>query len=394
MEMAVTQKLCVLTIHGIGFQQPPDGDKAGYADTLHDNLAAALNGRLGDDPQRPPAPHGPVYVKSAMPGTRNTEWGLSRLGSWQGGNLDVDGMPLAPDDKPVAHVALVYTSLEGVGPRVGPGAGTVAEAGLMLGQYSSVTGAIRLVTGDAWAALHEHAGVAAAASSPSLRPRTDLVHAHRSQIASMLHRHSAAPLPDSSGALGTIRALEDDVVGYVCRNDLRTRIGDFIAEALRRLLARPDVAGVVVNSHSQGTVASFDVLRRFPAGGPARVRALVTAGSPLRKYADLFTWGNDADAIGQLDSWVNVWDPKDPVADPLDQLATWRHGDELVPRPADTPGLIWTVAPDGQQVAVLIDDLEVDNLTHSSGGGLQAHNYWDNTSQFIPTLAGLLGGAG
>ncbi len=71
--MAVTPKLCVLTIHGIGFQQPPDDQHAGYADTLHDNLAAVLNGRLGDDPQRPAGVHGPVYVMSAMPGTHNKD---------------------------------------------------------------------------------------------------------------------------------------------------------------------------------------------------------------------------------------------------------------------------------------------------------------------------------
>jgi len=391
--MAVTPKLCVLTIHGIGFQQPPDDHHAGYADTLHHNLAGALNGRLGDDPQRPADAHGPVYVMSAMPGTHDREWGLKRLGSWRGdGSLDITGMPLAPDDKPVAHVALVYTSLEGVGPGL-PGFGVEAEAGLLLGHYASVAGAIRLVAGDAWAALHEHSAVATAAPSPSLRPRADIVHTHQSQISKLLHRRAGGQ-PNLDGALGTIRCLENDVVGYVCRNDLRSRIGDFITEALRRLLARPDVTGVVVNSHSQGTVASFDVLRRFRPDEEARVQALVTAGSPLRKYADLFAWGNDAYVIARLDHWLNVWDRKDPVADPLDQQATWRSGDDLVPRPAETLGLIWAVGPAGQQVAVPVTDLEVDNLAHSSGGGLQAHNYWDNTTQFIPALAGLLGGAG
>ncbi len=394
--MAITPKLCVLTIHGIGFQQPPDDHHAGYADTLHANLAVVLNGRLGDDPQRPAAAHGPVYVMSAMPGTHNREWGLKRLGSWRGdGSLDVTDMPLAPDDKPVAHVALVYTSLEGVGPGL-PGIGVEAEASLVLGHYASVAGTIRLVAGDAWAALHEHsaAGAAAVAPSPSLHPRADLdVHPHQSHFARLLHPHAGSQ-PSLDGALGTIRCLENDVVGYVCRNDLRSRIGDFITEVLRRLLARPDVAGVVVNSHSQGTVASFDVLRRYRPSGTGRVQALVTAGSPLRKYADLFAWGNDAYAIAQLGSWLNVWDPKDPVADPLDQLATWRSGDDLVPRPAQTPGLIWAVDPNGQQVAVPVTDLEVDNLTDSSGGGLQAHNYWDNTAQFIPALAGLLGEPG
>lgn len=392
--MAITPKLCVLTIHGIGFQQPPDARHSGYADTLHHNLAAVLNGRLGDDPQRPAAAHGPVYVMSAMPGTHDREWGLKRLGNWRGdGSLDITGMPLAPDDKPVAHVAVVYTSLEGVSPEL-PGFGVEAEASIVLGHYASVAGAIRLVAGDAWAALHEHPAAAAPVkASPSLRPRADTdVHAHQSHIARMLRPHAAQPSLD--GALGTIRCLERDVIGYVCRNDLRGRIGDFITEVLRRLLARPDVAGVIVNSHSQGTVAGFDMLRRFRPAGTTRVQALVTAGSPLRKYADLFAWGNDAYAIAQIGRWLNVWDPKDPVADPLDQLATWRSGDDLVPRPAGALGLIWAVGPDGQQVPVPVDDLKVDNLTHSSGGGLQAHNYWDNKDEFIPALAGLLGGAG
>jgi hypothetical protein len=32
-------------------------------------------------------------------------------------------------------------------------------------------------------------------------------------------------------------------------------------------------------------------------------------------------------------------------------------------------------------------DRQVDNLAHSFGGGLQAHNYWDNKAEFIPGLA-------
>ena len=274
--MTGTKKLCVLTVHGIGFQQPPSATAAGYADRLHGNLREVLGGRLGSDPERKPGGYGPVYVMSARPGTRDTEWGLSRLGHCRG---------------------------------------------------TSVAGAIRLVAGDAWAALHEHAGAPAARpASPSLRPRDDLVPAARQHIAGLLHR-----TPASSGLMGTILALEDDVVAYVCRNDLRERIKEFIAEALRRLLARPDVAGVVVNAHSQGTVAVFDVLRQHPADPQPRVRALVTAGSPLRKYADLFSWGHDAGGIQSI-RWLNFWDAKDPVADPLDPPATWRFG-----RPAGRP---------------------------------------------------------
>ena len=36
------KKLCVLTVHGIGFQQPPTDSAAGYADVLHENLSDGL----------------------------------------------------------------------------------------------------------------------------------------------------------------------------------------------------------------------------------------------------------------------------------------------------------------------------------------------------------------
>ena len=102
----------------------------------------------------------------------------------------------------------------------------MTEAGLMLGHYASVAGALRLVVGDAWAALHE-GGSGAAVPSPSLRPRDDALTARQHHLAALLHRK-----PVSSGALGVVRTLEDDVVAYVCRNDLRKASEEFIAEAL------------------------------------------------------------------------------------------------------------------------------------------------------------------
>jgi hypothetical protein len=379
----MTPKLCMLTIHGIGFQQPPQPGLPGYADGLHANLAALLGSKLGNDPNREPETKGPVYVMSAKPGTHDTEWGLSRLGTWRDdGGLDITDMPLAQPDRPIAHVALIYTSLEDVGPPLVAGTGTVSEAGLLLGQYASVGGAIRLLCGDTWAAMHEHNGD----GESSLRPRTDLVAAHRFSILRFLHPDLAANQP-GGGPLATVLALEDDVVAYVCRNDLREGVRAFIREAVQRLVARPDVAGVVVNAHSQGTVASYDVLQQSPEDLAHRIKALVTAGSPLRKYADLFSWGNDVGATAAVPRWLNFWDPKDPVADPLDQPPTWHFGNQVVPRLPGNLGLFWKLEDGGSQAAVPIDDHEVDNIANSRGGGLQAHNYWDNTSQVIPDLA-------
>jgi hypothetical protein len=120
------------------------------------------------------------------------------------------------------------------------------------------------------------------------------------------------------------------------------------------------------------------------------VDALVTAGSPLRKYADLFSWGGDVGECASVGRWLNFWDPKDPVADPLDQPAGWHFGNEIVERAASDLGLFWAVGQEGSQQPVPITDYRVDNLANSSGGGLQAHNYWDNKTQFIPELAATL----
>jgi hypothetical protein len=385
--MAVTPKICMLTVHGIGFQQPPQPGIPGYADGLHQNLTEVLGDKLGNDPNRQPEIDGPVYVMSAKPTTRDTEWGLSRLGAWRDGALDITETPLAESDRPIAHVALIYTSLEDVRPLLGNGTGTVSEAGLLLGQYASVAGAMRLVCGDTWAAIHENGGLAG--ESASLRPRTDLVPAHRFSILRFLHPDLAANQP-GGGMLGTVTTLEDDVVAYVCRNDLRESVRAFIKEAIRRLVARPDVLDVVVNAHSQGTVASYDVLQQSPLPVTSRVNALVTAGSPLRKYADLFSWGSDVGATASVRRWLNFWDAKDPVADPLDQPPSWHFGNDVVPRPTHDLGLFWALRDAGCQEPVPITDHKVDNIVHSSGGGLQAHNYWGNKTQFIPELAATL----
>jgi hypothetical protein len=45
--------VCVVTVHGIGFQQPPKDGQPGYADALHEHLRKPLGDRLGDDPERP-----------------------------------------------------------------------------------------------------------------------------------------------------------------------------------------------------------------------------------------------------------------------------------------------------------------------------------------------------
>ena len=39
---------------------------------------------------------------------------------------------------------------------------------------------------------------------------------------------------------------------------------------------------------------------------------------------------------------------------------------------------------------MLIEDHKINNVANSVGGGLQAHNYWDNEKEFAQPLAELL----
>ena len=66
--------------------------------------------------------------------------------------------------------------------------------------------------------------------------------------------------------------------GYVCRNDLRERLRGFVQDVPTSLDAREDVATIVINSHSQATVLTLDVLGRYV---PDKLAGLITAGNPL-----------------------------------------------------------------------------------------------------------------
>jgi hypothetical protein len=386
----VGKSLCLVTVHGIGFQQPPVDGRPGYADALHAHLHEQLGDLLGDDPERV-GDAGPVYVCSEVHGSRSD--GLARLDP---------SRPLAPEGK-IAHAALVYSPSEPLQPRLGSVADVLARAVLAHEHYISALGALRLALSDAWAALHESEAVTA---ESTLRPRTDLpLAAHHHRLAEMLHGHRGVSVPEP-GALGIFRALEDDMATYVARNDLRERVRGFVEEALLRLSDRPDISGLVLNTHSQGTMIGWDVLCRLPFFAWRKdddpragiLRAFITAGSPIRKYVDLFAWGEQ---VGQMAAvldgapgglaWRNFWDRHDPVADPLDPATAWKPGKPLDDRPPGDIGLLVATNPtDGDRRHVEVIDTQVDNINNSSGGGLQAHDYWNNRSEFVAPLAGIL----
>jgi hypothetical protein len=386
---------CMVTIHGIGFQEPPRPphdsypETAGYADGLHANLAAQLSS-LSDDPRRQAwqsAQSVPIYVCSQFQGSR--EQGLERLGKWVdkfgAGSIDTSDALRVAGDGAVAHVALVYSKLEDLGPQPEATAETFFKGLAEHRHYGSIASSLHTVLLDVLAA-HRTSQQAPpdqpAGAAWSLKPRTDT--GGRRHLLGRLSKKEPDPTKPA-GMLGTLLQVEDDVCAYVCRNDLRERIRSFVRAALLRIVAREDVASVVVNSHSNGTVIGFDMLRNFPAPSLAKVETFLTAGSPLRKYAELFTWGFEVGNLRLIKNWANYFDPHDPVADPLAHEVGWTNNAVGPAKDFDhfvsLPAAAITVARFNPE------DVQVDNLRNSGGGGLQAHNYWDNRSEFIASLA-------
>jgi hypothetical protein len=379
------QRICLVTIHGIGFQHAPlDDGTPGYADPLHEHLRGYLHELLGDDPQRPNG--GPVYVQSYWPpDSLRSEPALARLGTWGGDAhrtiITDQSSALVRDPGTIAHVALVYSHLEDVQFLLGSAAETLAKAAVSVGQYSSLGSLVKTGVQDVWAIFGQH-GDQSNVPTPSLRIRKET----DTPVGADAAPTQAPAAPSGSSAHDVIGQLDDDVAAYVSRNDLRERVRSFVHEALLRICYRDDVDMVVVNAHSQGTVTAFDVLRQLPPQALQKVRCFVTAGSPLRKYADLFCWGRDASCLVQT-PWINFYDSRDPVADPLQPDKDWHLGNDLPAQDGKT-SMFYAIDPDmGTELPVAVQDVPVDNLKNSTGGGLQAHNYWDNQSQMVKALA-------
>ena len=377
--------IVLVTIHGIGFQQRPStaNTQDGYADSLHAALGAKLaHGVLGDDPNRS---SGPVYVESSWPpGTDKTEPGLARLGTWTGNGVDIEGAPLVRGDAAVAHVALVYSRLEEQSEDTIALLGLGLLGGSGISHYATVGSIIRIAFRDV-RAMHVQPG----ASTSSLAPR-ETASDHRGFLSRLFHHPSAASSGQDSNAepTSTFRQVEDDIAAYVVRNEHRERVRAFVRDAVSRIMARSDVTGVIVNGHSNGCVMAFDFLAAMSPPQAPKVRALITSGCPLRKYVDFMDWGTDARSLGLVEAnrWTNFFDEADPVADPMQPPATWKRDDS-----DSGPGLFVRYDPvSGEQSHVAVKDIKVDNVGARVGGGLPAHNYWDNVDGFVTPVAGIV----
>jgi hypothetical protein len=373
----------VLTIHGIGFQQPPVPPRLpGYADALHANLRRELDDLLGDDPERTSkGEHGPVYVASDVDG--DVERGLDRIAVTDAdGRLDWSARALAPAGCRVAHVALVYAGLESTRPHLGVGLRALLSALVHLGRYAGPGTTWRMWRQDGAAILPSEAKEKTPAETQVRRdiPRKNLVGRQRRD------QDDDKRPPRTTDLLVQ---LEDDVAMYVYSRRTRDRLQDFVNAAVQRLLARDDVVRLVVNAHSQGSVVAFDTLQPMSTHQLDRVGAFVTAGSPLRKYVDFFNKSRDLAGAGEV-PWLNFWDRCDPVADPLAPPVEWRPLTDATVHPGQF-GLFRRRRGGGFVALAHVVDRPVDNVKDSAGGGMQAHNYWEN-QHFVHQLGQVIRG--
>lgn len=386
---------CLVTLHGVGFEEPPqlELNNSGYADPLHKHLSKCLGTTLSDDPKRMRAhrgENGAIYVESrwlTAGGTPCREEGLKRLGSWTADrqHIDIENAPLVANGERLSHVALVYSNLEPNAPEIGAALMASAMSLFSASHYTHALGLLHMALTDILAMVGHH-GTAPTVDQQTIssRSRTDLPNRRAKHQA-----QQQAPSSSPTGLIPQLNSLEDDVACYVCHNEERERVRSFVSESLLRLASRDDVNAIIFNTHSNGTVIALDVLRQLPPFASAKVKTFITAGSPLRKYIDLFQWGQQIESLNPIKPWYNFWDEFDPVADPLEPPLTWRRGDELV-SPYD-PKLFSLVDPDSGELSnIEVTDITVDNVHKSIGGGLQAHNYWDNEEQFVKQLANIV----
>lgn len=382
--------VCLLTVHGIGFQQQPHPpDLPGYADRLHQNLHAALGSLLGDDPNRTrdrDGDAGPVYVASEWPPrSGDIEAGLDRVAqATPDGRLDWSQRPLAGPGAKIAHVAAVYAGLESTRPHFWVGLRALGGALIHLNRYASPITLVRMARRDLGAIQP------VAATTGDAEPGAAENHVRRDIPHRRLLPHSRQNQvsPPGSTASDALVQLEDDVASYVYNRRLHSRVHDFVSDIVERLLARDDVATVVVNAHSQGSVVCYEVLQKLSTSRLSRVGVFVTAGSPLRKYVDFFGLSSDLSGAGEV-PWLNFWDALDPVADPLTPPREWRPLTDATVAVGQV-GLFRRRRAGGFTALAHLTDQEVDNVARSAGPGLRAHNYWDNQAQFIKAVAGVL----
>ena len=148
---------------------------------------------------------------------------------------------------------------------------------------------------------------------------------------------------------GAVSAADqaNDIANYTLRNGVRAQILHELTKTLFDVSAEYPNAEIILGSHSQGTIVSYDVLRQVGSRLP-QLKVWVTMGCPLGWYYNQGGWGRDLLSISATLTWLNWFDDQDKVGKALQGLVDW-----VAPRPQDR---------------------DVDN----TGQNLHPHDHWAN----------------
>lgn len=162
------------------------------------------------------------------------------------------------------------------------------------------------------------------------------------------------PLPNPTKIIAklkdvVVRAADkaNDVADYVTNNGIRLQIQHRLNDTLFQLQAKHPNAKLILGSHSQGTIISYDVLRLNGSQLP-RLKNWVTMGSPLGWFLNFLRWGDEPLGMPTTTAWLNFYDDDDKVGKALAGLVNWQ--------------------------APLPQDINVDNRSK----GLDPHDHWHN----------------
>jgi len=251
--------IVVLTIHGIGFQ-PGSNLDLGHRRLCRPAPRATSNESLPvPSATTPSASPRMVVVRYMRPitfhlGAARPSLVFARLGSWTPtGSVDPTGKPWRRPARRLLMSHWLYSGLEENQGDVPALLGLETLSATSITDYESLGGPRQ----DAESTISRRCPSIPPATARSrrvcaLEPDTTM---HRGIVARLLHdvAHPTNPA-SSSGPAGILHTVEDDVAAYVTRNEHRERVRGFIRDAASRLIARPDVEGVVINGHSNGTV--------------------------------------------------------------------------------------------------------------------------------------------
>lgn len=177
----------------------------------------------------------------------------------------------------------------------------------------------RVITPDYRAILRGEVNESPASPSAWTRPGKMAARAARTAYLSRAAMLQELLAPFAAAAPGWVQSvgfeqvpanvpLIEDARRYLRTPDVKNSV---LATVLSSLAAVPRGSRLIIVGHSLGSVVAADLIKKLPNG--LQVAGLLTIGSPLGAVAEFRSRDLDDFPFDRLLSWVNIFEPRDPV---------------------------------------------------------------------------------